>query len=92
MCDNKLKETDIKNRTCYHFDNIININDLDIDNILMNEKTCKNFMVYKNAYNTLCGSKPLHINFNKVNEYVGIFDTTRYPALFYSEKFQWNIQ
>ena len=30
---NKLKEIDIKNRTCYYFDDIININDLDLDNV-----------------------------------------------------------
>ena len=30
---NKIKEKDIKNRTCYYFDDIININDLDLGNI-----------------------------------------------------------
>ena len=30
----KLKEIDFKNRTCYYFDDIINNNDLDLDNIL----------------------------------------------------------
>ena len=31
--NNKIKEKDIKNRTCYYFDDIININDLDLGNI-----------------------------------------------------------
>ena len=31
--DNELKN-DIKNHTCYHFEDIININDLNFDNIL----------------------------------------------------------
>lgn len=31
-------ETDVKNRTCYHFDAIININDLDFDQILLDKK------------------------------------------------------
>ena len=31
-------ETDVKNRTCYHFDDIININDLDFDYILLDKK------------------------------------------------------
>ena len=32
-------EIDIKNRTCYYFDDIININDLDLDNISLDEKS-----------------------------------------------------
>ena len=31
----KLKEIDIKNRKCYYFDDISNINYLDLDNILI---------------------------------------------------------
>ena len=37
----KLKETDIENRTCYHFDDIIEIKDFDVDNILKDEKKKK---------------------------------------------------
>lgn len=33
--NNELKEIDMKNRTYYYFDNIININDLDTDHILL---------------------------------------------------------
>ena len=32
--NNELKETDIKNCTCYYFDNIIKIAVFDLDNIL----------------------------------------------------------
>ena len=35
----ELQEIDIKNHTCYYFDDIININDFDLDNILLDEKT-----------------------------------------------------
>ena len=31
----ELKESDIKNRTCYYFDNIIKIEDFNLDNILI---------------------------------------------------------
>ena len=41
--NNELKEINIKNRICYYFDDIININDLDLDNISVDEKSCKNF-------------------------------------------------
>ena len=40
---NKLRETDVKNHTCYYFDDIVNVNDLHLDNILLDEKTYKNF-------------------------------------------------
>ena len=36
--DNKLKVS-VKNRTCCHFDNIIKLEDFDIDNILIDEKS-----------------------------------------------------
>ena len=32
-------EVDIKNLTCYYFDDIIKIADFDFDNILLNEKS-----------------------------------------------------
>ena len=34
-----LKETDIKNRRCYYFDDIIRIEDFNIDNISIDEKS-----------------------------------------------------
>ena len=36
--DNKSKEIDIKNRICFYFDYIFNINDLALDNILLDQK------------------------------------------------------
>ena len=33
--NNELQEIDIKNREFYNFDNIIDINDLDLDNMLL---------------------------------------------------------
>ena len=41
----KLKEIDIKNRTCYYFDDIILVmdtdSDFDFNDILLDEKLCK---------------------------------------------------
>ena len=34
----ELKETDIKNRTCYYFDDIIKDIDIDFNNILLDKK------------------------------------------------------
>ena len=44
--NDELKEIDIKNRTCYYFDDIIKIKDLDVDNTLKDEKSYENMLVY----------------------------------------------
>ena len=48
--NDELKEIDIKNRTCYYFDDIIKIEDFDINNILMYEKPFENIFVYNISY------------------------------------------
>ena len=42
---NELKEIDIKIRRCYHFDDIIKTEGLNLDNILIDEKPYKNILV-----------------------------------------------
>ena len=42
-CKNELKEIQIKNSTSHHFDDIINITDLDLDKVLFNEQNTKIF-------------------------------------------------
>ena len=37
--NNELKEIDIKNYKCYYFDDIINIEDIDLDNVLIDRKS-----------------------------------------------------
>ena len=37
--NDKLKEINIENRTCYFFDDIIKLEDFDLDNILTDEKS-----------------------------------------------------
>ena len=44
--NNKLKETDINNHTFYYFDDVININNLNLNNILLNEKSYQNILIY----------------------------------------------
>ena len=86
--NNKLKETNIKNRTCYYFDDMININDLDRDNILLGEKTHENNIIYDVAYQTLYGAKPLNITSYKVyiikDGYIIKNDRTKFLGLFNS--------
>ena len=41
--NDKLKEIDIKNRTCYYFDDIIKMEDFDLNNMLIDKKSLKIF-------------------------------------------------
>ena len=45
--NNGLKEIDIENRTCYYFDDIIKIEKFNLDNILIDDKSLENILVYK---------------------------------------------
>ena len=44
--NDKLKEIDIKNRTWFYFGDIIKIEDFDHDNILIDENSYENILVY----------------------------------------------
>ena len=41
-----LKEINIKNLTCYYFDDMIKIEDFDFDYISLDEKSYENILVY----------------------------------------------
>ena len=83
---NELKTVPIKNHTCYYFDDIIKLEDFDLDNILIDEKSHENILIYDISYKTLIGSKPLRIRFDKIDGFIRIYDGTRYLTLFGSEK------
>ena len=60
----ELKETDIKNRTCYYFDDVMRATDIDFIDILLYEKlykTYENILICGISYKSFMGSKPLHI-------------------------------
>ena len=42
---NELKETNIKDHTCDHFDDISKIEDFDLGNILIDEKLHENILI-----------------------------------------------
>ena len=46
MENNKFYKVHIKNRTCNYFDNIIKLEDFDIDDILIDEKSHENILIY----------------------------------------------
>ena len=59
MENNEFKKFCIKNFTCYYFSDIIKLEDFDIHNIIIDEKSHENILIYDISYNTLTGSKPL---------------------------------
>ena len=83
----ELIEINIKNHTCYYFDDIIKIEDVDFDNILLDEKSYKNILVYDIAYKTFIGAKPLCLRFDKVDGFIKSCDETSYLILFDPEKY-----
>ena len=82
----KLKEINIKNRTCYYFDDIIKIEHFNLDNILIDEKSYENILVYNISDKTLIDAKPL-CRFDKIEGFIRVYDRTRYLVLFGSEKY-----
>ena len=84
----KLKEIDIKNHTCYYFDDVIRLWDRDINfsDIFLEEKLYKerngNILVYGISYKTSTGAKPLRIRFDKIDIFIKIYDKIRYLVLF----------
>ena len=81
-----VNEIDTNNQPCYYFDDIININDLDLENILIDEKSYKNVLIYDVAYKTSYGAKPLHTDFEKVNGYIIKYNKIRYLTSYHSNK------
>ena len=44
----------------------------------MDKKSYKNILIYGISYKNLIGAKPLRIMFNKVDEFIRVYDGTRY--------------
>ena len=65
--NDRLKDIDIKNRTCYCFDDIIKIEDFDLNNNVIHEKSYENILVYDISYKSLIYSKLLSIGFDKID-------------------------
>ena len=61
--NNELKEIDIKNRTCFYFDEIIKVGNFDFDNILLNKKFYKKLyeriLIYNISYKFFWGAKTI---------------------------------
>ena len=67
----ELKEINFKS---YYFDDIIKIEDFDLDNILIDEKSYENISVYKISYTSLTESKPLRIRFDEKDGFIRVLE------------------
>ena len=76
----------VKNGTCYYFDDIIKLEDFNFDNILIDEKSHENILIYDISYKTLIGPRPLRIRFDKINGFIRIYDVPRYLVSLGPEK------
>ena len=82
MENNELKKVRIKYRRCYYFNDIIKLEDFDLDNILIDQKSHENILIYDISYEASIGSKPLRIRFEKIDGIIRIYDRNRYLTLF----------
>ena len=52
----------------------LNLKIFDFDNILIDEKSYENILIYDISYRTLIGSKPLRIRFGKVDRFIRVYN------------------
>ena len=85
----ELKEIDIKNRTCYFFDDIMRAWDRhivsDFSVILLDEKLykekCESILIYDISYKTSTRAKSLRIRFDEIDGFIKIHNGIRYLVL-----------
>ena len=76
MENNEFKKVHIKNCTFYYFDDIIKLEDFDVNNILTDEKSHENILIYSISYKTLIASKLLRIRLDKIDRFIRIYNRT----------------
>ena len=68
MGNSEFKEVCIKNRTCQYFDGIIKFeNFYDFNNILIDQKSHENILIYDISYKILIDPKHSRIRFDKID-------------------------
>ena len=82
-----MSDINIKNRTYYFFNDIINIEDFDPDNIKIAGNSCKNICIYYIGYVTIekglkiYSAKTLYLIFGETNGYFEVINENRYLTL-----------
>ena len=57
---------------CYYLHDTIKFQDFDFD-ILINEKSRKNILIYNISYTRFIGAKPLHIRFDRMDGFIRVY-------------------
>ena len=57
---------------------IMEVHDINVDRILLDEKSYKNILVYNILYKKFMDAKPFRIRFNKVDDIIKLYDGIRY--------------
>ena len=60
----------------------IRFEDFDFDNILIDEKSYENVLIYNISQRTLIGPTPLRIRFDKIDGFIRVCNGTRYLISF----------
>ena len=73
---------------CYKFDSIIKTEDFEFD-ILIDEKSHENILIYNISYKALVGAKPLRIRFRKTDGFIrwNYYNWAKYLLFFGSAKY-----
>ena len=87
MEKNEFKKVSIKYRTYHYFDDIIKFGNFDFHNTLLDERSYKNILIHDISYKTLIAAKLLHIRFDKIDEFIRVYDGSKYLVLFGPEKY-----
>ena len=86
---NKFKNIDIKNRTCYSLDDMINIKNIDPNKIKVDGKSYKNILncyiryvtIQELRYIKINSVKPLYLFIDKINGCIEESNRNKYLAL-----------
>ena len=66
------KETPLKKGVGYYFDSTTKFEDFDFNDILPNENSHEDILIYNISYKTLIGGEPLRIRFDKIEGFIRI--------------------
>ena len=77
-----LKEMDIKHHTCYYFDDIMTVRDIDFRDISLNTESYKNIVIYDISHKTFMSSKSWRHGFDEIAGFIIICGGIRYLVLF----------